>query len=237
MAKYFVEDTSLTAVADAIRAKGGTTGELEFPSGFVSAVEGIEAGGSGGGYTIADIIENRITKVDYDGTSIAAYKFYDDTGITEVSLPNATNVGERTFYGCTALKKVSIPKITKINQYLFAYTAIENFYAPNAESLGMYTFRNCTNLIMADFPKLKSISNAAFNGCSNFKTLILRNAEVIPISSLNVFQGSPFESGKTGGTVYCPASLISEYQNATNWSTLYAAGTCNFVAIEGSEYE
>ncbi len=49
MAKYFVEDTSLTSVADAIRAKSGTTETLEFPGGFVSAVEGITAGGGGNG--------------------------------------------------------------------------------------------------------------------------------------------------------------------------------------------
>lgn len=45
MSKYFVEDTSLTAVADAIREKSGTDDSLAFPDGFVSAVEGIQAGG------------------------------------------------------------------------------------------------------------------------------------------------------------------------------------------------
>ncbi|MBO7251796.1 MAG: hypothetical protein J6V25_04125 [Oscillospiraceae bacterium] len=49
MAKRVVDDTSLTAVADAIRSKAGTSEALAFPGGFVSAVEGIEAGGSGGG--------------------------------------------------------------------------------------------------------------------------------------------------------------------------------------------
>ena len=43
-----VLDADLTAVADAIRAKGGTTEQLSFPDGFVSAVEGIQTGGSGG---------------------------------------------------------------------------------------------------------------------------------------------------------------------------------------------
>lgn len=45
MAHRKVDETSLTAVADAIRAKGGTSGQLEFPGGFVSAVEAIQAGG------------------------------------------------------------------------------------------------------------------------------------------------------------------------------------------------
>lgn len=40
-----VLDAGLTSVADAIRAKGGTSEQLAFPDGFVSAVEGIQAGG------------------------------------------------------------------------------------------------------------------------------------------------------------------------------------------------
>ena len=45
MAQYKVEESSLTAVADAIREKSGASGALEFPNGFVSAVENITCGG------------------------------------------------------------------------------------------------------------------------------------------------------------------------------------------------
>ena len=45
MSKYLVHDTDLTSVADAIRAKGGTSEQLAFPNGFVNAVEGIQTGG------------------------------------------------------------------------------------------------------------------------------------------------------------------------------------------------
>lgn len=38
-------NTDLTSVANAIRTKGGTSGQLAFPAGFVSAVEAIPAGG------------------------------------------------------------------------------------------------------------------------------------------------------------------------------------------------
>lgn len=40
-----VLDAGLTSVADAIRAKGGTSEQMAFPEGFVSAVEGIPVGG------------------------------------------------------------------------------------------------------------------------------------------------------------------------------------------------
>lgn len=39
-------EANLTAIADAIRAKGGTTDELEFPNEFVSAISAISAGGT-----------------------------------------------------------------------------------------------------------------------------------------------------------------------------------------------
>lgn len=47
MAEYLVQDTSLTAVADAIRAKTGSADLLAFPSGMVDAIAGIASGGSG----------------------------------------------------------------------------------------------------------------------------------------------------------------------------------------------
>jgi hypothetical protein len=47
MAIKIVNDDSLTEVANAIRVKAEISGTLEFPDGFVSAVENIPAGGGG----------------------------------------------------------------------------------------------------------------------------------------------------------------------------------------------
>ena len=38
MTDYVVRDTQLTSVADAIRAKGGTSAPMAFPDGFVDAL-------------------------------------------------------------------------------------------------------------------------------------------------------------------------------------------------------
>lgn len=46
MADYKVSDTNLTAVANAIRTKGGTAASLSFPDGFVTAIGNIQTGGS-----------------------------------------------------------------------------------------------------------------------------------------------------------------------------------------------
>lgn len=45
MAEYLVQGASLTAVADAIRERGGTTAPLSFPAGMAEAVRNIQSGG------------------------------------------------------------------------------------------------------------------------------------------------------------------------------------------------
>ena len=45
-------DADLTSVANAIRTKGGTSGQLAFPAGFVSAVNAIPTGGGGSSDTV-----------------------------------------------------------------------------------------------------------------------------------------------------------------------------------------
>lgn len=50
--KYTINDTTLTSIADAIRAKGGTSAALT-PAQMPEAIAAIQAGG-GGGLTVDD---------------------------------------------------------------------------------------------------------------------------------------------------------------------------------------
>lgn len=80
--EYLTNTAELTAVADAIRAKGGTSAQLVYPSGFVSAIKAIE---TGGGTTPID--PSDITFYDYDGTVVAAWsadELSDKTELPEV---------------------------------------------------------------------------------------------------------------------------------------------------------
>lgn len=76
-----------------------------------------------------------------------------------------------------------------------------------------------------------------FNNDSNLKTLILRKAALSVLSNINAFNGTPFASGKAGGTLFVPADLIPTYQSATNWSTILGYDNNSIKAIEGSQYE
>lgn len=59
--KYLVKSADLTAVADAIREKGGTSDALTFPGGFADAIAAIQAGGGGEGGGNANMYSGTIT--------------------------------------------------------------------------------------------------------------------------------------------------------------------------------
>ena len=63
MAEFLTFDTDLTAVANAIRAKGGTSAQLIYPSGFVSAIQAIQTG-----------ITPKLVVTTYAGAAVTAIK-------------------------------------------------------------------------------------------------------------------------------------------------------------------
>ena len=87
MAYKKVKDTSLASVADAIRAKGGTSDALVFPDGFVSAISAIQTGGGGG---VAQSAKwNDVTFIDYDGSVLYSYSLAEAQALTELpALPS-----------------------------------------------------------------------------------------------------------------------------------------------------
>lgn len=80
MAKYKVSDTDLTAVANAIRTKGGTSDALPFPDGFVEAIGNISGGGS-------TLITKSITE---NGTYNASQDSADGYSSVSVNVPQST---------------------------------------------------------------------------------------------------------------------------------------------------
>lgn len=282
-------NAGMTATADAIRKKTGGADPIEWneETGFESAVEGIQAGGSGDADKILDksiesFQSNTLTKA-------AAYAFFGCNKLHTLNLPNIINaenwafrncsaltavnfpefvssgMAESVFQGCKSMVSVRLPKFTDSSanheSFLRECFSLKNVDIPSAINLSRYMFqhdtsleelvlpgfngvvktgalKNCTALKKIDFGgKADFTESGAFQSDAVLKTVILRGSTVSSLSNVNNFDGTPFASGGTGGTVYIPSALISEYQQATNWSTLYAAGTCNFVAIEGSEYE
>lgn len=81
MADYIIQDSTLTAIADAVRGKTGDVNVMT-PLEMVSAIEGISTGGGGssggGGDVNADV-----RYFDYDGTLLHSYSAAEALALTE----------------------------------------------------------------------------------------------------------------------------------------------------------
>ena len=79
--EYLTNDIELTSVADAIRAKGGTSDPLVYPDGFVTAIGNIQTGSGTTPGTPGDI-----TFYDYDGTIVTSWTLAELA--TKTALPD-----------------------------------------------------------------------------------------------------------------------------------------------------
>ena len=115
MAEYLVTDSDMTKVADAIRAKGGTTEALAWPDGYKTAIDAIQSGGGGveevdisfikannrSGYNGKMILNGVFGKLNFDFASNSNYnfelsnpipinEFFNDIYVAFDTLTNAT---------------------------------------------------------------------------------------------------------------------------------------------------
>ena len=193
--------------------------------------------------------------------SICPYLFYGYTSLKSVDFPNAKSLGAYAFFGCTGITALNTPKVTSIDtNALYNVSALTKIYIPEVLSVGTYALRQCKKITRVYFPKATSVGNYALSRCNvlpvadlgqvstinggmfvedyALKTLILRKSDgIVTLSATSAFGATPFDANGSGGTVYVPSALIETYQTATNWSTLFTAGTCTFVPLEGSVYE
>ena len=103
MADYLTTDTELASIAGAIRTKGGTSAQLTYPAGFVSAINALP---SGGGATWTEHIDPNnpvsaqhfnITDYVSDSSTVWTARIEDcdehTIGMTVESVNNSTSSG------------------------------------------------------------------------------------------------------------------------------------------------
>jgi len=108
MSDHIVQDASLTAVADAIRAKTGKSEPMIFPAGFVSEIESISGGGESSG--------DDVKFYDYDGTLVTAYSASDFANLFSMpGNPSHTGLVAQGWNWSLAKAKAYVAKYGKLN--------------------------------------------------------------------------------------------------------------------------
>jgi len=194
-----------------------------------------------------------LTSLPNGVTSIPQYAFYGCTNLALTSLPSGiTSIATYAFARCTNLTTISCDgSITTLGSYAFTGTStypmsLTSVSFPNmaisslGTTFGSTTAENaCQQLAFIDIGNIQGILTNAFANCYALQTLVLRRTgSICSLNNINAFTNTPMSGyNSLTGTVYVPSALISSYQTATNWSTLYNNGTVTFSAIEGSAYE
>lgn len=240
-------DSDLTSVANAIRTKGGTSSQLAFPAGFVSAVQAIPTGGTPTGTKQISITANGTTTED-----VAAYANAEITvnvqgggGYTAADFADLSKPTGEVVYdadsvamlpGRTEITKLYLPNWTGTSNTAEFFSRMKKLaYAVFPAQTRLYNngLANCENLIGVDL-YTGYLGSSVFANDTKFKYLVIRKGAVSSLGNSNSFNNTPFASGKAGGILYVPASLISNYQSATNWSTILGYANNQIKSIEST---
>lgn len=164
----------------------------------------------------------RLTEVNLPQCSILGYGAFGSChGLSNIAMKECTVIGGHAFNACYSLTSISFPKCSFIGSLAFAYTKINHATFPLCEYIDDRTFGQCTELKFAEFGKTSFIGSQTFYGCRNLSDIRLPGSQVCVLSNSNAFTSTPYKgySSYFNGTphIYVPASLISNYQQATNW--------------------
>lgn len=190
-------DTDLTSVANAIRTKGGTSGQLAFPDGFVSAIQAISGGDEPLFNPYGQMCYKKMTVVVKNPAAVPVYQ-YCDIEEAHFVLATGTSAGNpsagagNVFYRCAKLEKATI-ETYKI--------------------FGHYFFLGCTALQEATLGKVgipvSALTTLTFSGCTQTGltiTIYVADETAIPLAN------SPF--GATNATIIYRSSTTGEVRTA-----------------------
>lgn len=158
--------------------------------------------------------------------------------MTSFHAPSATNTVDKLLFGNSSLVDVNLDSLTDTgSQMMNGCSSVTVMVLPNVQVCYSNCFANCTSLTAVDILGSNYIHSGIFGNDTNLTVLVIRKNGVCTLQNTNNFNGTPFASGGSGGTLYVPSAQISNYQGASNWSTILGYANNQIKAIEGSIYE
>ena len=232
-----IDDSHLTAIGNAIRAKNGTTTTYK-PSEMAAAISAIESGSSGlllsaywndtlkgaisddtitkipsSAFTTYPSIKREITSASFSNAlTVGSSAFNFNPTIQTIYLPNAISVGYDVCYQCRALESFIAPKATFKTLSRDSLADLTQQTPPSNDQSD--SFLGCVSLKKIDLYDVDyTFYPRFFDGCDALETVILRKTSGLV--------GTGYYSYPTLGPnncyIYVPASLLAEYQASEHW--------------------
>lgn len=177
MAKYFIEDTTLTAMADTIRSLTGSTAPLtpsEMTAGVQEAKEDVDSAMDAletlgvevpEGSDVGDLA-GLVGEVEVGGGGAELARSIVDGTITEYVDTGVLSIAEYAFYKRTSLVNVDIPKAQEVKANAFYQcTGTKNITCSNVRIIGGSAFSSCTGVFDVNFSIVTGIGSSAFYNC------------------------------------------------------------------------
>ncbi len=192
------DDTNYTAIANAIRAKKGSS-DTYTPGQMADAITAIESGSYGNvidALITADTTED--IAINSSVTALRKYACAYNKNVISVICNSALSAGISTFYYCSRITTATLNQLDTIINSMFG---------------------NCPLLEYAEFASATKMYAGAFLSCASLTAVVLRSNTLCTLYSTSSFENTPIESGT--GYIYVPLALVNDYKAATNW-TVYA---------------
>ena len=173
--------------------------------------------------------------------------FYGCKQLSSFSAPELAFVsGNNTFAGCTKLNNFYAPKLTNVVTYMFQSTSLASFDFDNIVEIGASAFAYCGYLKKVNLAHISYLHVGVFANCIQLSKALLQqtffsftggdcfsncqkleSVYMFAKAVVNMTQSDNFRHGPMGsssylsgryGSIYVPASLVSNYQNHSVWS-------------------
>ena len=184
---------------------------------------------------------NSIQSIETNATRIGDWAFHI-CSLTQVSLPMCGYIGNGAFSDCRSLSKISLPMCSYIdNGAFFNCRSLSQISLPMCSYIDLNAFNGCTSLIQISLPACSNIEYqafafcglsqislpmcgyigaGAFRYCSSLNSITIGYSSVCSLGDSNTFSYTQITSST--GRIYVPASLVSAYKSASNWSQFSA---------------
>jgi len=247
-AEVDVPQSGITPTGTISITQNGTVDVTQYANASVNVPTG---GSTLGTKTITENGTYNAASDSLDGYSSVTVNVSGGSGYTAADFADASKPT-----GAYVFDNVTFPADTA---WFAGRTAITKIFGTNYNETGNRTgtFRDMTGIQYAVFPKLTKMYNSFLYGCSNLgavdwlggstggsfiwancaklATMVIRKTDgVSALGASNGLNNTPFASGKSGGTLYVPADLISAYQSASNWSTILGYPNNQIKSIEST---